>query len=347
MKQAAALGAFALAALSSGQLQAQSPLMAAPPAAAPPASAPAAPPTADEKRAETLFNAAKQLRDGGQLAEACPMFAESKRLAPGIGVTLHLGDCYERMGRPASAWEQYREAENLARQKRDDKRADLAHQRAHALESKVGRLTLAASTGPHDGWQVQIDGKTVPPEMWNTAVAVDPVDHTVTVAAPGKPLRTLTAHLDATTAAALVNIDGSDGAGAPAVAAVPVGAASEPASPPADATPPDASTASHTDTRRIWAEVALAGVGAVGLGLGAAFLVKKNQSMSEGNACDGPSEDKQAATASTVAFAIGGIALASAVVVYLTTPGHQNQVGVTVSPAVMWGGGGAVVRSSF
>jgi hypothetical protein len=280
------------------------------------------------------------------------MFAESKRLAPGIGVTLHLGDCYERMGRAASAWEQYREAENLALQKRDDKRATLAHERAHALESKVGRLTLAASAGPHDGWQVQVDGKTVPPEMWNAAVAVDPIDHTVTVAVPGKPQRTLTAHLDAATLAALVNIDGSDGGGAAGVVAVgvPSGAAAGDSASTGAAATSDASASSgtsHVDSTRIWAEVALAGVGAVGLGLGAAFLVKKNQSMSNGNSCDAPSDDKQAGIASAVAFAIGGVALASAAVVYLTTPGHQNQVGVTISPAVMWGGGGAVVRSSF
>jgi hypothetical protein len=339
MKRALGVGVLALAALSSAPAQAQS----------------AAPPTADEARAETLFNAAKQLRDGGQLAEACPMFAESKRLAPGVGVTLHLGDCYERMGRTASAWTQYREAETLARQKGDDKRADIAHGRAHSVESKVGRLTMTTARGAHDGWQVQLDGSPVPPQMLNAAVAVDPIDHTVTVSAPGKPLRTLKVHLDASTLAATASIeDSSDqggAAGAAAVTAAPAGpGAEEHASAEASALDSSASTSSggsHGWSTRTWGEIVLGGVGVVGLGLGAAFLVKKNQSMSNGNACDGPMVNKQAATASEIAFAVGGVALASAVVLYLTTPGSQSQVGMSVSPVAMWGGGGAVIRGDF
>jgi hypothetical protein len=106
-------------------------------------------------------------------------------------------------------------------------------------------------------------------------------------------------------------------------------------------------TTSHGWSTRTWGEIALGGIGVVGLGLGAAFLVKKNQSMSNGNACDAPTVDKQAATASEIAFTVGGVALASAVVLYLTTPGSQSQVGISVSPVVMWGGGGAAVRSDF
>jgi len=322
--RAVRIGAFALVALSSAHARAQ-PRPAVPP------------PTADEARAETLFNVAKQLRDNGQLAEACPMFAESKRVAPGIGITLYLGDCYERMGRTVSAWAQYREAEGLARQKGDDKRADIARAHAHALEPKIGRLTMAAANVWHGGWQVQLDGKPVPPGMWNSAVAVDPIDHTVTINAPGKPPRTLRAHLDAGNLAATVNIDESAAAAA----------AGEPASTePMTSAPSPTSSGSSTSTRT-WAEIVLGGAGVVGLGLGALFLVKKNQSMYNSPASTGPTLDKAAAAASKVAFSVGGVALASAVVLYLTTPGNQSQVGVTIAPVLTWGGGGAVVGSSF
>src|SRR5882672_9354066 len=74
-------------------------------------------------RADSLFNAAKALLDSGQYVDACAKFAESKRLAPGLGVTLYLADCYERIGRTASAWTEFLSAEGLARQ-RNDKRAD-------------------------------------------------------------------------------------------------------------------------------------------------------------------------------------------------------------------------------
>jgi hypothetical protein len=301
----------------------------------------ATPPVVDEKRAEALFNAAKTLEAAGQVAEACPLFAQSKSLAPGIGVTLHLGNCYERTGRPASAWAQYREAETLARQKGDDKRADLAHERAHSLEGKVGRLTLAAAAGPHDGWQVELDGNAVPPAMWNNAVAVDPVDHTVTISAPGQPPRTLKAHFDASTLAATVSVD--DGAGAAGLAGA--GAAGESASVDPGAAASTSSAVSSPIRTRTWVEIALGGVGVVGLGLGAAFLIRKNQTMTNG--CNGQMEDKRAAVASEVSFAVGGAAIASAIILYLTTPGAQAQVGTTIAPVLASGGAGAVMRGSF
>ena len=53
-----------------------------------PSMARAQPRNEDLARADALFNAAKALLDGGQYADACAKFAESKRLAPGLGVTL-------------------------------------------------------------------------------------------------------------------------------------------------------------------------------------------------------------------------------------------------------------------
>src|SRR5579872_1852624 len=124
--------------------------------------------TTDVARAETLFNAAKALLDAGQYVDACTKFAESKRLAPGLGVTLYLADCYERIGRTASAWAEFRSAEGLARE-RSDKRVDLARARAQALEGKLDRLTVSvAPTVPQAGLQVLRDGAVVPPEEWGS-----------------------------------------------------------------------------------------------------------------------------------------------------------------------------------
>lgn len=173
-----------------------------------------------ETRAQTLFEVASQLQSSGQIADACPMFAESKRLAAGIGVTLHLADCYERLGRPASAWSQFRAAERLAHERGDERRADLAHARARALEPKLNRLTVAARTGAHDGWQVTVDGAVLPADRWNLPLALDPGDHVVIVEVPGQGPRTARVRLDATTPAATVNADPWTGV-APAVAAAP------------------------------------------------------------------------------------------------------------------------------
>ena len=115
----------------------------------------------DIARADALFNAAKALTDSGQYADACAKFAESKRLAPGLGVTMYLADCYEHIGRTASAWTEFRAAEGLARA-RNDKRADVARQHAQALEPKLDRLTISvAPSVPRVGLIILRDGVPV------------------------------------------------------------------------------------------------------------------------------------------------------------------------------------------
>src|ERR1019366_7836235 len=69
----------------------------------------------DAARADAAFTTGKRLLQHGNEAGACAHFAESKRLAPGVGVTLYLADCYQRLGRIASAWTEFQSAEARAR----------------------------------------------------------------------------------------------------------------------------------------------------------------------------------------------------------------------------------------
>src|SRR5580692_9240289 len=94
-------------------------------AQAPAEAPPTAPAAGEVGNAEALFDEARDLRDAGHYAEACPKFAESRGLANGVGVTLYLADCYEKVGKTQSAWTEFRNAEKLARDK-GDKRADVA-----------------------------------------------------------------------------------------------------------------------------------------------------------------------------------------------------------------------------
>src|SRR5271156_3731975 len=66
--------------------------------------------TAEVGKADALFNAGRSLLDAGEYADACPKFAESQKLAPGLGVTLYLADCYERLGRTHSALMEFKRA---------------------------------------------------------------------------------------------------------------------------------------------------------------------------------------------------------------------------------------------
>src|ERR1700730_13198351 len=92
-------------------------------------------------RAEALFSEGTKLMEASNYADACPKLASSQRLVRGIGVTLYLGECYERSGKTASAWAQFRLAESLANS-RGDKRAAVAHDRAESLEAQLPRLKI-------------------------------------------------------------------------------------------------------------------------------------------------------------------------------------------------------------
>jgi hypothetical protein len=246
------------------------------------------------------------------------------------------------MGKPAGAWAQFREAADIARGKGDTKRADIATARARALEPRLGRLMVSFSQAPHQGWRILVDGNPLPPERWNTFVAVDPGDHTVLVSVPGQPARTLAARIAPPDLSAIVQADTEparpEPAAAPADAAAPVHDESAAGAPPAPKT---------TDTTRTLVELSLAGVGLVGLGLGTFFVVKKNQAMSQGNLCDPPAVDKAASLDAAVAFTAGGLALASAAILFVTLPLRPSAAGITVVPAPLAGGGTLVAVGRF
>jgi hypothetical protein len=284
----------------------------------------------DVAQADALFSAAKRLRDSGRFTEACAEFAKSARLAPGVGVTLYLAECYERVGWTASAWGAFRDAERLASEK-GDKRADVARAHAEGLEPKLNRIEIAAAAG---SGEVRIDGgPPLVPAQWMTGAPVDPGDHRVTFRAAGSATRSLTVHIDAATLAVVVRIE-------PALPARQ--------RPPIPAPPPSveltgARVKSSSIAVRHYAEVGLVGAGAVAIGVGAALLGVKNRSMN----ADGTYVEKQAATGSAVAFSAGGAAIVSAIVLYLATPNDDGGTGLLVLPSVMTGGGGAFVRGTF
>jgi hypothetical protein len=320
-----------------------------------------APPTDNLERADTLFKGAKELRDAGRYAEACPVFAESQKLAPAIGVTLYLADCYEHTGRTASARVEFLEALKLAREK-NDARADMALARARELDTKLTLLTVAVSpTTALPGSAVRIDGELLDQDTWNVALAVDPVDHVITLSVPGRPTQTITAHIAADSAPTIVQFDEAGGSagvlpGAAPSPSAPVAPASSPAAPalspsaPSAPTPPPAAAAqpkrlSAAEKRRL-TEWYLLGIGIAGLGSGAAFLALKNSSMTNGGPNGVPQEDKGAAIASAVGFSVGAAAIVSAIVLYLATP-HAQDAAFVVAPGALSGGAGGFVSARF
>src|SRR5581483_5876986 len=69
----------------------------------------------DPAAAQALFDQAKDLASQGRHVEACQKLEESEKLDPGIGTEFHLADCWQHLGRTASAWAMFREVESKAR----------------------------------------------------------------------------------------------------------------------------------------------------------------------------------------------------------------------------------------
>src|SRR4249919_971457 len=58
----------------------------------------------DKAMAEHLFDRGLALMRQGQFSEACTQLEQSEAIERGIGTLLYLAECYEKLGRTASAW---------------------------------------------------------------------------------------------------------------------------------------------------------------------------------------------------------------------------------------------------
>lgn len=144
-------------------------------------------PTPEDKAlAEALFQDGRKLIDAGQIADACPKFAESQRLDPSAGTLLNLAICHEKEGRTASAWAELKEAASMSESAGKADRAEFARKRAAELEAKLSRLVLEVAA-PAPGMVIRLNGKDLSvAAAAGTGMPVDPGKHTVEATAPGK-----------------------------------------------------------------------------------------------------------------------------------------------------------------
>jgi len=92
--------------------------------------------------AEALFEEGRSLVAAGKVAEACPKFADSERLGPSVATLLNLANCWERVGRTATAWATYREAASAANAAGRKDYLATAQRRADGLAPKLARLIV-------------------------------------------------------------------------------------------------------------------------------------------------------------------------------------------------------------
>jgi hypothetical protein len=140
--------------------------------------------TASSAEAQRAFDEARALAEHDRWPEACARLAESLRLEANMTTQFRLADCYERIGRVASAFLHYSAAAEAAGAAGEPGKSKAAAERAARLEPRVDRLIIAPPAMPDI--HVERDGKIVPREAWNAPQPTDPGEHTVHVSAPGK-----------------------------------------------------------------------------------------------------------------------------------------------------------------
>lgn len=241
--------------------------------------------TIDPQRAtdaQALYEQAVAEMDAGKFASACKKLEEVTRLVPeGVGGKYTLGECYEQLGRLASAWTQFAFAEQVAMRLGQTDRAEDASKRAAALKPKLATLSIIvpAVLSQVPGISVVRNGVELREPQWATALYVDAGQHELVVTAPG--YTTWKKRIEVLTDGVNVKFSVPEGAIKPDPKAKPQGG--EPIVPVVIAPPaPD----------RTWQMplgMASVGVGAVAIVAGAIFggvaIATKNDSNADGH-CD-------------------------------------------------------------
>jgi hypothetical protein len=293
--------------------------------------------------AEALFDEGRRLMAADQFAAACAKFEASQALDPGVGTSLNLADCYEKSGRTASAWAQFRETMSAAHKAGSSERERIARQHVQSLEPKLSYLTIATWKG--QDVQVTRDGITVDAAVLGTAIPVDPGEHVVAASAANKRAWSTTVSVGATADRISVAV--------PILPDEPV-AAELPTPPLTPAPAPVATLTTSTTTSRTDSNpgatqrtiaIVTAAVGVVGIATGTVFGIKTASTWSDAKADCHPyphcsdagrklSQDAQSSgTISTVAFIVGGLGIAAGAVLWFTAPSRsETQVSLAIGP---------------
>jgi hypothetical protein len=295
----------------------------------------------DKAAAEALFDQGLRLMKQNSFAEACPKLEESNRIDPAVGTLLYLGECYERVGKTASAWATFREAASLATNSNQPERARTASTRAQELEPKLSRLSieLAPEVARIQGVIVKRGAQRIEPSLYGTPLPVDPGEYRVEVTAPGYEAWSTPITVPTGGGNASVRVPGLVKAPESASPAAQPAADTRSPTPAVTLSPQparDAGASSSLTTQETLGLV-VGGVGIVGVGLGSYFGVRaisKNSDAEELCTTDvlcgreglKKTDDARAdANFSNIAFIAGGVLFTTGVVLYLTGGRSQPQ----------------------
>ena len=283
----------------------------------------------------------------------CNQLTQSNQLDPAIGTLGLLALCHERQRRFATAVAEYRTVASLARSANQTERASLAAAQAEQLASRVSHLGLSF-TDDARALHVEIDARHLTTDELAAPLALDPGAIEVRVTREGYESVTLSVEIpnDGSTTRLIVpplkRHEVAAVASPPPPLAVPAREAKAPRSPKHAPAAEDPEVPPVT-----W--VAL-GTGALGLSVGAYLGFGALASNSDAKAhcvandCDSEGvllreRALHQATGSTIAFAVGGAAVGTALVLYLTREREPSRVSAAIEPALR--GGVLTLRGRF
>ncbi|MBK8259198.1 MAG: hypothetical protein IPK82_41895 [Polyangiaceae bacterium] len=142
----------------------------------------------DAAAAQVLFDEATALKDKSDWAGACPKFESSYKLDPALGTLLNLANCFEKLGKIASAWARWEEAYQWATKNGDD-RAEYAKTQRDALAPRLPKLKINVPTKAA-ALSIERDTTKVAEAMYGTALPVDPGEHTIFIKRDDEVLKT-------------------------------------------------------------------------------------------------------------------------------------------------------------
>jgi hypothetical protein len=317
----------------------------------------AAPAWAQERAAaQAAFDEGRKLMKAGRFAEACPRFEASQKLDPATGTLMNLAECWQKIGRLASAWAAYVEVAERAHKEGSAPRESKARARAADLAPKLGKIVIKVEQQV-TGLAVTRDGLDAL-SLVGIAVPVDPGEHAIEASAKGK-----TWSQKVTVTAETVEVT------VPPFWAEPVKKLEpakmlEPAkkieppppSPPTDLTIAPPPPEQQSNRRKVGWILAGAGAAVAVGGLAVGFLAKSAADGSNSDCfpdgfCDPSGYDARhtaqvEALISTVMVSAGGAAVITGLILVLTAPKHhapEPSARLWIAPSV----GGWAIGGTF
>lgn len=278
--------------------------------------------------AQALYDQATEEMDAKNYASACRKLEEATTLVPeGIGAKLTLAQCYEALGRLASAWAQYALVQTQAEKAGQAPRAKRAAAKAAELKPKLATLTVEvpAELRSIPGLSITRDGAPLGEGQWGAPIPMDVGEHLVVAKAPDyKPWEgRIVIEADGTKTSLVVG---------------PLAPESKPETPKAAEPAP---IRADVGLARPWqrpvgiAAMAVGGAGVVvGSVLGGLAIAKKNESnevhCNAQNRCDPTGLEMRGEALSlgnwsTIAIAAGGALIAGGVVLFAIAPTSETE----------------------